>query len=283
MDTELHQGFSHHKREKKKMCLADFEEELKKEEEAESEAAAAAAASVRIRPASSVAFNPKYFGGTPTPPEEKQPPKASPARTARLQREQLQPLVDLAYSESKSVQRSAIGLLATLAINPDNKDMLIESGSLKPLISSCSEETDLAVRRHALSGLANMTSREDIRARLCVVPGGLKACVDGILAKDVPLRLSAAECVANLASSTKLRGHLVSSGVLPAVRLMLGSRTAELKRWGMTILQRLAESNHGTAVTKEDPEGDGYADEIMREGTLQPLLVPTSRSNAEPA
>ena len=54
---------------------------------------------------------------------------ASSSRFARtLQRDQLCPLVDLAYSESPSVQRSAIGLLATLSINADNKDMFPARG-----------------------------------------------------------------------------------------------------------------------------------------------------------
>lgn len=194
--------------------------------------------------------------------------------TKGLHREEIMPLVDLAYSESPMVKRSAIGLLATLSINADNMDMLLAAGSLKPLLACCVEGVDLAVRRHALSGLAHLTAREDIRHRVCAVPDGLAKVVQGVWCRDVVTRQTAAECVANVAASLKLRGKLVEAGVLPALSSLLLAKNPELKRLGMVALQRLATSRSGlqATVTKEDPEGDGYALEIMQQGVLVPLL-----------
>jgi hypothetical protein len=245
---------------KKKTCFRDFYEEFKQEQEEEEARAAEVAAGRSHR-------------------ESTAPPTGAAAalRFKRtLHREELMPLVDLAYSESASVQRSAIGLLATLSMNSENKDMLMEAGSLKPLITCCVEGTDTGVRRHALSGLAHMTQREDIRSKLCAVPGGLRACVQGVWSRDLLARLAAAEVCANVAASLKLRGQLVAADVLPALASLLSAKTPELKRKGMVALQRLALSSKGTVggqiKTKEDPEGDGYAAEIMEQGLLVPLL-----------
>jgi len=193
-----------------------------------------------------------------------------------LLRQHLQPLIDLVYSDSTDVQRDATGLLGTLALNANNIDILIDSGALKPLLTMAGS-ADPPIRRAALSGLAHMTSREDIRMKLCSVPGGLRQTVAGIGCNDVPSRLAAAECIANIASSYKLRGQLVDPkvGGLPALLSLIISRVPELKRWGMVALQRLAvcrKSNVALVTTRDDPEGDGYADEIMAAGALQPLL-----------
>lgn len=215
------------------------------------------------------------------PPDENAPRDKSVVATPRFARtllkQHLQPLIDLVYSDSTDVQRDATGLLGTLALNADNIDILIESGSLKPLLTMAGS-TDPAVRRSALCGLAYMTSREDIRARLCAVAGGLKQVVAGIECADVPSRLAAAECIANVAGSHKLRGQVVDPkvGGLPALLTLLVSRVPELKRWGMVALQRLAacKKAHGASVqTKDDPQGDGYADEMLEAGVLVPLLT----------
>jgi hypothetical protein len=44
----------------------------------------------------------------------------------------------------------------------------------------------------------------------------------------------------------------------------------------MLTLQRLAvcrKTNGAIITTKDDPEGDGYADELLKAGVLQPLLT----------
>ena len=241
-------------RQKAKTCLADYNAELRREIEEEHAAAEAAALAAKAR----------SKGSAPT--------DRQGSFKRSLQREQLMPLVDLAFSESPSVQGSAIGLLATLSINADNKDVLMAAGSLKPLLACCAEGMDLIVRRQALSGLAHMTVREDIRHILCAVPGGLRACVQGVWCRDIQARLAAAECVANVASSMKLRGQLLAANVLPALSSLLVAKAPELKRLGMLALQRLA-TEQQARVTKEDPEGDGFAGEIMAQGVLTPLLA----------
>ena len=253
---------------KVKTCLADFEFELRQEMEEDAAAAAKAEAAARLR-AKQLASKPLNAAIASVNVE---------GASRGIKREQLMPLVDLSYSESQAVKKSAIELLSTLSINGDNKDMMISAGALKPLLACCTKGIDPTVRRHALSGLAQLTAREDIRYRLCAVPEGLKACVEGIWSKDIHSKLAASECIANVASSIKLRGQLVAAGVLPAISYMITSKSHELKRRGMTALQRLATSRNSATgqtiimTTAEDPEGDGFASEIMDQGVLQPLL-----------
>ena len=70
----------------------------------------------------------------------------------------------------------------------------------------------------------------------------------------------------------KLRGQLLAADVLPALSSLLVAKAPELKRLGMLALQRLA-TEQQARVTKEDPEGDGFAEEIMAQGVLTPLLT----------
>ena len=247
-------------RKKVKTTLADYNAELKQEQKEEEDALALQAMLARRPPPTLQSVS----GASPRDPKNAGKP-ATERYSRALQRDHIMPLVDLAYSEAPSVQRSAIGLLATLSINQENKDMLLAAGTLKPLLASSADGVDLTVRRHAFAGLAHMTVREDIRHQLCAVTGGVKALVQGVWCADVVTRLAAAECVANVAASMKLRGKLVDDGVLPALASLLTSRHSALKRLGMVALQRLAASQSGghAVVTKEDPEGDGYAMEIM--------------------
>ena len=199
----------------------------------------------------------------------------SPRFTRTLHREHIQPLIDLVYSDSTVVQRDAVSLLGTLALNAANVDIMISSGSLKPLLAMASSK-DLSVRRSALSGLANMTTREDIRGKLCDVPGGLRTVVEGLNCNDLPTRLATAESVANIAGSYRYRGRLAAPevGGLAALVALLASPRTELKRCAMVSVQRLSTVNRSaSAVTKEDPEGDGYATELVEHGVLAPLLA----------
>ena len=126
---------------KRKTCLADFVAEMRREEaeeEAEQlkqEEQARRMTSRQIKEAAK---------------QRTEASNMSHERTLRV--DQIQPLVDLAYSEDVLAARSAVGLLTTLSINSDNKDILISAGSLKPLLANSTPGAELpglaTVMRH---------------------------------------------------------------------------------------------------------------------------------------
>ena len=244
---------------KVKLTLADYAAELAYTEAEATEADGRGGDSTRYDPVAVAAAAAAAARAAQEKPNER-----------KLHRMHLMPLIDLVYSNRMEVQRDAVKLLGTLALNKDNVDILLSSGSVKPMLTMAAS-TDQAVRRSALTGLAHMTSREDVRAKLCAVPSGLSNVVACIACSDMAARLAAVEIVTNVAESRKLRGAIVRAGGLPALSSLLTSRHPELKRWGMVALQRLATTFRAAYATVEDPEGDGYAQEMVDEGVLVPL------------
>ena len=78
------------------------------------------------------------------------------------------------------------------------------------------------------------------RRRLCAVPDGIQKVVQAVWCRDTVARHAAAEVVANVASSFKLRGKLVEAQVLPALSNLLLARAPELKRLAMEALQMIS-------------------------------------------
>ena len=197
------------------------------------------------------------------------------AASDALSRETLDPLIDMAYSEHSEVQRDAASVIATLSFTSSNHLILVNSGCLKPLLMlACS--VDLGVRRHAMSALANLSTSEDLRERL-VAADAVPALIKASDTKDPAMQALVAECLANIAQSRGLRGKLITGGGMPVLGRLIASHNTSAKRWGMVALQRLAMSNAsggagGAYRSKEHPDGDGFANEIIAQGGLRPLI-----------
>ena len=191
--------------------------------------------------------------------------------------ETVQPIVDLAYSKYPEVQRDAAAALNTLSLSSDNKNALVQAGCLRPLLLLATSG-DRAVRRDALGALANLSTEEEIRTKI-VDKGGLPALIGAASSsRDIGATRSAAEALVNFASSVVGRGVLVRGGGLRCIIGLLRPRDRQAQKLGLIAMQKLAAAG---IRTRDDPEGDGYAELLLEEHALQPLLELMARPDDE--
>ena len=189
--------------------------------------------------------------------------------------ESLQSLVDLAHSRYPEVQRDAAAAFHTLSLNSDNQDQLVAAGCLRPLVLLAGG-TDLLVRRDALGALAQLTTHEKFCAMLSE-SGGLGTLVScrTLSSRDSSTVRSSAQCLFNFASSSE-RGALVRAGGLGCLLHLLQHTSRPVQKLAVLAIQQLAAA--GTR-TRDDPEGDGYAELILEEHALRPVLELMTRSS----
>ena len=219
---------------KKKTCIADFAEELAAEE------------------------------ATPKKPQGMQ--QTEIRRTMLI--EALHPVVDLAHSQHKEVQRDAAAILASLSLNSDNQEVLEAAGSLRPLLMFATYR-DRPVRRDAMTALARMTARESLLHRL-IGMGALPTLLEALTSNDAVISRPSGECVANIAASSTARRQLVAAGGLAALATALRLKDPPSRKWALLSTERLATKG---APSKDDPEGDGFLEEILDEPKLIPALM----------
>ena len=219
---------------KKKTCIADFAEELAAEE------------------------------ATPKKPHGMQ--QTEIRRTMLI--EALHPVVDLAHSQHKEVQRDAAAILASLSLNSDNQEVLEAAGSLRPLLMFATYR-DRPVRRDAMTALARMTARESLLHRL-IGMGALPTLLEALTSNDAVISRPSGECVANIAASSTARRQLVAAGGLAALATALRLKDPPSRKWALLSTERLATKG---APSKDDPEGDGFLEEILDEPKLIPALM----------
>ena len=86
------------------------------------------------------------------------------------------------------------------------------------------------------------------------------------------------KALVNFASSASARRALVRAGRLRCIIGLLRPRDKRAQMLGLVAMQKLAAAGVGT---RDDPGGDGYAELLLEEHALQPLLETMARPDDE--
>lgn len=226
-----------------------------------------------------------------------------------VNREVLEPILILLQSSDAEVQRAACGALGNLAVNNDNKILIVEMGGLEPLIRQMMS-TNIEVQCNAVGCITNLATQDDNKSKIAK-SGALIPLTKLAKSKDIRVQRNATGALLNMTHSGENRQELVNAGAVPVLVSLLSNEDADVQYYCTTALSNIAvdELNRKKLSTTEPKlvsqlvslmsspsprvqcqatlalrnlaSDSGYQVEIVRAGGL-PHLVQLLTSNHQP-
>jgi vacuolar protein 8 len=153
-------------------------------------------------------------------------------------RDTLDPILFLLQNSDTEVQRAASAALGNLAVNTDNKVMIVELGGLVPLIKQMNSP-NVEVQCNAVGCITNLATHEDNKAKIAK-SGALGPLTRLAKSKDMRVQRNATGALLNMTHSDENRQHLVAAGAIPVLVALLGSPDVDVQYYCTTALSNIA-------------------------------------------
>ncbi|KAK9370028.1 armadillo-type protein [Lipomyces kononenkoae] len=152
--------------------------------------------------------------------------------------ETLSPILLLLQSSDFEVQRAASAALGNLAVNNDNKILIVEMGGLEPLIRQM-QSVNVEVQCNAVGCITNLATHEDNKVKIAR-SGALVPLTKLAKSKDMRVQRNATGALLNMTHSDENRQELVTAGAIPVLVSLLQSPDADVQYYCTTALSNIA-------------------------------------------
>ncbi|KAK9448802.1 armadillo-type protein [Limtongia smithiae] len=152
--------------------------------------------------------------------------------------ETLSPILLLLQSPDFEVQRAASAALGNLAVNNDNKLLIVEMGGLEPLIKQM-QSTNVEVQCNAVGCITNLATHEENKVKIAR-SGALVPLTKLAKSKDSRVQRNATGALLNMTHSDENRQELVNAGAIPVLVSLLTSPDADVQYYCTTALSNIA-------------------------------------------
>ncbi|KAK9432374.1 armadillo-type protein [Lipomyces doorenjongii] len=152
--------------------------------------------------------------------------------------ETLSPILLLLQSSDFEVQRAASAALGNLAVNNDNKILIVEMGGLEPLIRQM-QSVNVEVQCNAVGCITNLATHEDNKVKIAR-SGALVPLTKLAKSKDERVQRNATGALLNMTHSDENRQELVSAGAIPVLVSLLQSPDSDVQYYCTTALSNIA-------------------------------------------
>ncbi|KAK6261162.1 hypothetical protein QUC31_006978 [Theobroma cacao] len=157
------------------------------------------------------------------------------------------PLLNLLYSFSKSIQENAIAALLKLSKHPSGKQVIVESGGLRSILSVLKRGTSLEARQIAAATIFYLSSVKGYRKLIGETPEAIAALVDLIKEGTACGKKNALVALFGLLLYPGNHQTVLDAGSVPLlVDILTSSDKHELVTDSLAVLATLAESFDGT-------------------------------------
>ncbi|KAL0089378.1 vacuolar protein 8 [Phycomyces blakesleeanus] len=153
-------------------------------------------------------------------------------------RETLQPILSLLQSHDVEVQRAASAALGNLAVDPNNKLLIVELGGLDQLINQM-RSTNVEVQCNAVGCITNLATHDDNKAKIANSEG-LGLLVDLARSKDQRVQRNATGALLNMTHTQENRLQLVNANAIPVLVGLLNSSDPDVQYYCTTALSNIA-------------------------------------------
>lgn len=224
-------------------------------------------------------------------------------------REVLDPILILLQSSDQEVQRAACAALGNLAVNDENKVLIVQMGGLGPLIRQMGCD-NIEVQCNAVGCITNLATQEENKAKIAK-SGALVPLTKLANSSDLRVKRNATGALLNMTHSYENRKELVQAGSVPILVHLLSTDDADIQYYCTTAISNIAvdeENRNSLAMTQGElvnklvslmdsestrvkcqatlalrnlASDSSYQLEIVRAGGL-PLLVQLLQSHNEP-
>jgi vacuolar protein 8 len=168
-------------------------------------------------------------------------------------RDTLDPVLFLLGSHDGEVQRAASAALGNLAVNPDNKTLIVRLGGLEPLIRQMLSP-NVEVQCNAVGCITNLATHDDNKSKIAK-SGALVPLTRLARSKDMRVQRNATGALLNMTHSDENRQQLVGAGAIPVLVGLLNSEDTDVQYYCTTALSNIAVD--GVSLSPPQASRDG--------------------------
>ncbi|KAK7694186.1 Vacuolar protein 8 [Cerrena zonata] len=168
-------------------------------------------------------------------------------------RDTLDPILFLLSSHDTEVQRAASAALGNLAVNTDNKLLIVKLGGLEPLIRQMLSP-NVEVQCNAVGCVTNLATHDDNKTKIAK-SGALVPLTRLARSKDMRVQRNATGALLNMTHSDENRQQLVNAGAIPVLVSLLNSLDTDVQYYCTTALSNIAvDSNNRKKLATSEPK-----------------------------
>ncbi|KAF7437213.1 Vacuolar protein 8 [Pleurotus ostreatus] len=153
-------------------------------------------------------------------------------------RDTLDPILFLLGSHDTEVQRAASAALGNLAVNVENKLLIVKLGGLEPLIRQMLSP-NVEVQCNAVGCVTNLATHDDNKTKIAK-SGALVPLTRLARSKDMRVQRNATGALLNMTHSDENRQQLVNAGAIPVLVSLLNSPDTDVQYYCTTALSNIA-------------------------------------------
>ncbi|KAM3416778.1 Vacuolar protein 8 [Cercospora zeina] len=170
-----------------------------------------------------------------------------------VDRSTLEPILFLLESPDIEVQRAASAALGNLAVDGQNKTLIVSLGGLTPLIRQMNSP-NVEVQCNAVGCITNLATHEENKARIAR-SGALAPLTRLAKSKDMRVQRNATGALLNMTHSDDNRQQLVSAGAIPVLVSLLSSTDTDVQYYCTTALSNIAvDSTNRKRLAQTEPK-----------------------------
>ncbi|KIP03259.1 hypothetical protein PHLGIDRAFT_95029 [Phlebiopsis gigantea 11061_1 CR5-6] len=168
-------------------------------------------------------------------------------------RDTLDPILFLLGSHDTEVQRAASAALGNLAVNTDNKLLIVKLGGLEPLIRQMLSP-NVEVQCNAVGCVTNLATHDDNKTKIAK-SGALVPLTRLARSKDMRVQRNATGALLNMTHSDENRQQLVNAGAIPVLVSLLNSQDTDVQYYCTTALSNIAvDGNNRKKLAQTEPK-----------------------------
>ncbi|KAI0078483.1 ARM repeat-containing protein [Panus rudis PR-1116 ss-1] len=168
-------------------------------------------------------------------------------------RDTLDPILFLLGSHDTEVQRAASAALGNLAVNTDNKLLIVKLGGLEPLIRQMLSP-NVEVQCNAVGCVTNLATHDDNKTKIAK-SGALVPLTRLARSKDMRVQRNATGALLNMTHSDENRQQLVNAGAIPVLVSLLNSPDTDVQYYCTTALSNIAvDSANRKKLAQSEPK-----------------------------
>ncbi|KAL0084739.1 vacuolar protein 8 [Phycomyces blakesleeanus] len=153
-------------------------------------------------------------------------------------RETLDPILFLLQSHDVEVQRAASASLGNLAVNAENKLLIVKLNGLEQLIRQMGSP-NVEVQCNAVGCITNLATHDDNKAKIAK-SDALRLLVDLARSKDQRVQRNSTGALLNMTHTQENRQQLVNAGAIQVLIGLLNSPDADVQYYCTTALSNIA-------------------------------------------
>ncbi|ORY32794.1 vacuolar protein 8 [Naematelia encephala] len=168
-------------------------------------------------------------------------------------RDTLDPVLYLLTSHDHEVQRAASAALGNLAVNAENKLLIVSLGGLEPLIRQMLSP-NVEVQCNAVGCVTNLATHDENKTQIAK-SGALVPLTRLAKSKDMRVQRNATGALLNMTHSDENRQQLVNAGAIPVLVSLLNSPDTDVQYYCTTALSNIAvDGNNRKKLAQTEPK-----------------------------